>query len=47
MTDKQKLALIDKIITDFYEHLANEQIAAGAEAIICAVCAVLDYSEED
>lgn len=43
MTDTEKVNLIDCIIADFWEYSSEEEIGKGAEAIMVAIAAVVNF----
>lgn len=43
MTDAEKIALIDKIIADFWEYSSKEKISAEAEHILTAISTVTGF----
>lgn len=43
MSDSEKIALISKMIADFWEYHEKEVITAGAEAFVTAICSVVDF----
>lgn len=47
MTDTEKVALIDKMIADFWEASTDNAIARGADAVINAIASVLNFGGVD
>lgn len=47
MTDKEKLALIDTMIADFWEYNTDENQAKGAIGCLTAIATVVAYKEDD
>lgn len=43
MTDTEKIKLISRIITDFWEFNEKEDMRNGAVAIVTAICSVVDF----
>ena len=46
MDDKTKLALISKMIDDFWEYETDAQQEKGAITIVTAIAAVVDFRED-
>lgn len=46
MTDTEKVDLIDKIIADFWECSSEEKISKGAEAVVVAIAAVVNFGRD-
>lgn len=46
MTDTEKVDLISKIIADFWGYSSDEEITTGAEAIVVAICAVVEFESD-
>ena len=47
MTDKEKLALIDTMIADFWEYNTDETQAKGAIGCLSAIATVIEYKGEE
>ena len=47
MTDTEKVDLIDSIIADFWEHSSEEKISKGAEAVVVAIAAVVNFERNN
>lgn len=45
MTDSEKLKLISRLITDFWEFNEKEQMEKGAVAMVTAICSIVDFEE--
>lgn len=46
MSDTEKVELIGKIIADFWGYSSDDKITAGAEAIVVAINAVVEFENE-
>lgn len=46
MTDTEKVDLISKIIADFWGYSSDDKITTGAEAIVVAINAVVEFESE-
>lgn len=46
MTDTEKVALIGKIIADFWEYNDDEDMHGGAVAIVTAINSVVEFGED-
>ena len=46
MNDTEKVALIGTIIADFWGYSSDEKITAGAEAILTAINAVVEFENK-
>ena len=47
MTDTDKVKLINKMISDFWEFHDESKYATGAECFVTAIYSVTDYDGED
>ena len=45
MSDSQKVLLISRIITDFWEFNDEQNQKDGAMALITAICSIVDYGD--
>lgn len=45
MTDCEKIKLISRMITDFWEFNSEEDMHNGAVALVTAICSVVDFGE--
>jgi hypothetical protein len=43
MTDTEKIALISRMIADFWEFGTDERISAGADALVTAIYSVVEF----
>lgn len=43
MRDAEKLALIGKMIQEFFEYNDEKTIAAGGEVFLCAISTVIEF----
>lgn len=46
MNDSEKVALISKIIADYWEYNSDEQMEAGAVTVITAINSVIDFGTD-
>ena len=46
MSDTDKVALIGKIIADFWGYNSDEKITTGAEALVIAINTVVEFESE-
>ena len=46
MNETEKLALIVTIIADFWGYSSDDKITAGAEAVVVAINAVVEFESE-